>query len=1011
MSLFLQWRFFVWVMSSRRVDDRALVQLWRRLTRQVDPRAVRLDSLIGIDEAKASIMEIVDFLTAPERYRAMGCDMPRGVLLVGGPGVGKTTLARAMAAEAGVPFVSADASSLDEVFFGIGALRVRALFKKCRKLAARSKHRSAILFLDEIDALGSRNRGFSSVAGMSSGNTTLNRLLTEMDGFDSSSNVIVLAATNYEEMLDPALLRPGRFDRKLHVPSPNLAARKRLFAHYLGRVKSRSSLNLDTLAQMSVNFSGADVKATVNEAALICVKLRGSDVTQEQVEAAIQIIAQQSGDRRPVGGGMSHGRAGDLSVRLTDVIGAEEAKRDCRQIIGLLRNASKLADSGARMPRGLLLLGPPGTGKTMLAKAIANEAGVPFYSVSGADFVELFVGMGAHRVRGVYSQARKHKTAIVFIDELDAVGSRTGSESAGGGGGDREYNQTINQLLVELDGFGRSAVLTIAATNFEESLDPALLRPGRFDRRVYVPLPDAVARRQLFHHYLAGVKHDPDIDEESLAAASTNFSGADVAQVVNAATLHALEDGRPAATAADLRTAILRERSGLSSRMIGSSSMTSRITDITVRVADVVGIDDAKREALEVVELLRQPERAKDLGIQPPRGLLFAGPPGTGKTMLAQAMANEANVPFYALAGSDFQSVWRGEPARRIRAIYSQARRHPGSIVFIDEIDAIGAARSSSASTLRDDNNTVDALLVELDGFGTSSVLTIGATNNSGLLDPALLRPGRFDRLITFSLPDLEGRRRVLASHLSKIQVEDSLDLDPIARATAGLSPAELMNITKEAGMLALRGGRDRVTADDLTQGLERVAVGLDSPRTMSADERRIVAYHECGHALATMAFDPKREVRKVSILGNAHGALGYTWGVPLAEFHLRSEPEYLAAIRIALAGLAAEKIVFGTTTDGSSADLQAVGQLVQRMVRDLGMGGVLYAAEPASEFMRQHLDTEMRRLSDACFADVTSLLESQRGALDTMADALLANEVLSQSDLHRLSATTRPTA
>jgi cell division protease FtsH len=1005
MSLWLQWRFFVWVMAARRVDDQPLGKLRRLLTGKDDPREARLDGLIGIDEAKASIMEIVDFLKAPERYRAMGCEIPRGVLLVGGPGVGKTTLARAMAAEAGVPFIGTDAATLDEVFFGIGALRVRSLFKKCRKLAARSRHKAAVLFLDEIDALGSRNRGFSSVAGMSSGNTTLNRILTEMDGLDTTTNVIVLAATNYEEMLDPALLRPGRFDRKLHVPSPNLVARKRLFAHYLGRVKAGAGINLDALAQMTVNFSGADVKAAVNEAALLCVKLRRADVVQEHLEAAIHVVSQQSGDRRPVGGGMAHARAGDLSVRLSDVIGAEEAKRECRQIIGLLRNASKLAESGARMPRGLLLLGPPGTGKTMLAKAIANEAGVPFYSVSGSDFIELFVGMGAHRVRGVYSQARKHKAAIVFIDEIDAVGARTGAETATGGGGDREYNQTINQLLVELDGFGRSGVLTIAATNFEESLDPALLRPGRFDRRVYVPLPDAAARCELFRHYMTRVKHDTDIDEQALASASTNFSGADVAQVVNGAALRALEAGRSAVTRADLEDAILLERSGLSSRMIGSSALTSRITDITVRIADVVGIDEAKRDALEVVELLRQPERASRLGIKPPGGLLFAGPPGTGKTMLAQAMANEANVPFYAVAGSDFQSVWRGEPARRIRAIYSQARRHPGAIVFIDEIDAIGSARTSGPGAVRDDNNTVDALLVELDGFGDSSVLTIGATNNLALLDSALLRPGRFDRVIAFSLPDLEGRRRVLASHLSKIQVEASLDLDPIARASAGLSPAELMNIAKEAGMLALRAGRERVGADDLVGGLERVAVGVASPLRLTEAERRITAYHECGHALTTMLLDPKREVRKVSILGNAHGALGYTWGVPLEEWHLRSEQEYLAAIKIALAGHAAERVVFGTTTDASSADLQVVGQLVKHMVCDLGMGGVLYRAEPTSEAMRQHLDAEMRRLTDACYADVKALLEARRGALDMMADALLTSEVLSQSDLRRLAA------
>jgi ATP-dependent metalloprotease FtsH len=1001
-SLWLQWRFFVWVMATRRLDGQATGL--RRLFSHARPPEPTLRGLIGIEEAKASIMEIVDFLKAPERYREMGCDMPRGVLLVGGPGVGKTTLARAMAVEAGVPFIGMDAATLDEVFFGIGAMRIRAVFKRCRKLAQRSKHKSAILFIDEIDALGNRNRGFASVSGMTAGNTTLNRILTEMDGIDSTSNVIVMAATNYEEILDPALLRPGRFDRKLYVPSPNLVARKRLFAHYLERVKAHKGLNLDRLAEMTVNFSPAEVKAAVNEAALLCVRVRGADVGQDHLESAIHTLSQQIGDRRGVGGGITTARAGDLMVRLDDVVGAAEAKREARQTIDLLRNASKLKDVGARMPRGLLLLGPPGTGKTMLAKAIANEAGVPFYSVSGADFVELFVGMGAHRVRGVYAQARKHKTAIVFIDELDALGSRTSTETSSGGA-DREYNQTINQLLVELDGFGRSGVLTIAATNFEDVLDPALLRPGRFDRRIYVPLPDGAARREMLGHYLATVKHDEQIDLDGLVAATTNFAGADIAHLVNQAALNALQEGRVSATSADLDEAARIERGALSSRTVGTSSIVSRITDLSVHLDDVVGVEDAKRDVVEVVDLLRAPARALALGIKPPHGLLFAGPPGTGKTMLAQAMANEAGVPFYALAGSDFQSMWRGEPARRLRAVYSQARRHGAAIVFIDEVDAIATARSAGPGALRDDNNTVDALLVELDGFGGTTVLTIGATNNADLLDPALLRPGRFDRVITFNPPDSDGRRRVLERHLAKTRVEGDIDLVAIARASAGCSPAELMNVVKEAGMLALRAGHSAISQRDLLGGLERVAVGVEKHVVMSEAERNITAYHECGHALATLLLDPNRELRKVSLVGNVHGALGYTWGVPFEESHLRSEGDYMTTMRIALAGVAAERVVFGTTTDGAARDLRMVGQIVKRMVCECGMGGLLFNAEPLSESLREHLDSEMRRLTDSCYRDVTELLERHRATLDHLAAALLANEVLSTGDIARLTA------
>ena len=996
-SLFIQWRFFVWVMAARRVDGPA--------KRGSDAREGTLQSLIGIDEAKSAVVEIIDFLKNPDRYRAMGAEIPRGVLLVGAPGTGKTSLARAMAREADVPFIGTDAASLDEVFFGIGALRIRSLFKQARKLAKRSRHNAAIVFFDEIDALGNRARGFSSVTGGSTGNTTLNRLLIEMDGIDTTSNVIVVAATNFEELLDPALLRPGRFDRKIHVPVPNLTARKRLFAHYLGRIKARPNIALERLTEMTVNFSGADIKAAVNEASLLAVRLRATDVTQEHLEQAVDLISQQSADRRSVGGSMTHARAGDLTVRLGDVIGAEEAKREVAQAVRLLRHAAKIHDTGARMPRGLLLLGPPGTGKTLLAKAMANEAGVPFYSLSGADFVELFVGMGAHRVREVYGQARKHKAAIVFIDELDALGARSTADSGGLGGGDREYNQTINQLLVELDGFGRSSVLTVAASNFEENLDPALLRPGRFDRRVYVPLPDAEARRELFRHYLNRVKHEPDLDLGPIVQASVNFSGADIAHVVNAAALNVIDSDRDTVALEDLEAAMKNERAALTGRQVGSSGVSSRISDPTVRVEHVVGVDEAKREVAEVIELLRAPERAVAVGITAPKGILFAGPPGTGKTMLAQAMANEAGVPFYALAGSDFQSMWRGEPARRIRAVYRQARRHPAAIIFIDELEAIGAARSFAPTAQQDDNVSLDALLVELDGFGSSGVLTIGATNHPDHLDAALRRPGRFDRIITFTLPDLEARRHVLRHHASGVATSGDIDLDAIARASVGCSAADLMNVVKEAGMLALRAGRTSIVQADLNAGFERVVLGGDRRLAMSDVERRVTAYHESGHAIATVLLDPAREVRKVSIVGTTNGALGYTWGIPKEERHLRSEREILTSIKIALAGAAAEKVAFGTMTDGASADLRTVGQIVKQMVCELGMGGVMYRSEPMSESLREHLDNAMRRITDDCFNEVLQLLATKRSMLDQLAGALLARETLSAEELHEVLA------
>jgi len=347
--------------------------------------------------------------------------------------------------------------------------------------------------------------------------------------------------------------------------------------------------------------------------------------------------------------------------------------------------------------------------------------------------------------------------------------------------------------------------------------------------------------------------------------------------------------------------------------------------------------------------------------------------------------------------------MWRGEPSRRLRSVYAQARRHPAAIVFVDEIDAIGSARSSGPGALHDDNTTVDALLVELDGFGSTTVLTIGATNNANGLDPALLRPGRFDRILTFGLPELDSRRQILERHLSKTKTDGPVDLSALARATTGCAPAELMNIVKEGGLMALREGRTAIAQGDLQRGLERVAMGSERRTAMTDSERRVVAYHESGHALATLMLDPSRELRKVSIVGNSRGALGFTWGVPTEETHLRSERDYLNEISIALAGVAAERLVFTVATDGAAGDLQVVGGLARRMVHDCGMGGVLFRSEVGSESLRQHLDNEMRRITETCYRDVWTLLERHRPALDRLAAALLANETLTGSEVSEL--------
>ena len=515
---------------------------------------VTFKDVAGAQDAKDELKDIVDFLKNPSKYKKIGAELPRGVLLVGEPGNGKTLLAKAIAGEANCPFFSITGSDFIEVFVGVGAARIRDLFAQARKKAP------CIIFIDEIDAIG-RRRGSGLGGGHDEREQTLNQLLTEMDGFASAdAPVIVIGATNMPGVLDKALLRPGRFDRLINVPFPDANARRQLIENSLRKIKVAPELNLDSVVEKSAGFSGADLANCVNQAALNASKSGRDLVTQEDFDIAFQKVSESKR------AGQSEHRAKEdestarmylpsqIKVRFSDVAGLEEAKEELRDFIDFLKDPARFKRLGAKITRGVLLVGDPGNGKTLLARAVAGEAGCTFFSASGSEFVQMYVGLGAARVRDMFNQARKHKPAIIFIDEIDAIGGKR--EDAGGGGG-REYSQTLNQLLTEMDGFDQDEVpiVVLAATNRPDILDPALKRSGRFDRHVKVGFPDMKARRQILEVHGRNIKLDPSVDFDKIARATVGFSGADIENLLNEAAIHAVKQNRDAVTIDDMEEA------------------------------------------------------------------------------------------------------------------------------------------------------------------------------------------------------------------------------------------------------------------------------------------------------------------------------------------------------------------------------------------------------------------------------------------------------------------------
>ena len=429
----------------------------------------------------------------------------------------------------------------------------------------------------------------------------------------------------------------------------------------------------------------------------------------------------------------------------------------------------------------------------------------------------------------------------------------------------------------------------------------------------------------------------------------------------------------------------------------------------SVTWADVAGVEEVRAELMEVVDFLREPKRFERLGAKVPKGLLLYGPPGTGKTLLAKAVAHESGANFYSASASSFVEMFAGLGAARIRKLFLEARKHAPAIVFIDELDAVGAQRTGGFN--REQDQTLNQLLVELDGFeGAEQVVVMGASNRIQDLDPALLRPGRFDRQMLVPPPDLKGREAILAVHTRGKPLAHGVDLTQVARQTSGLTGAELANICNEAAIFAGRRDDSALTQTDFDAALERVVAGLQQTKVLTEKERRILAYHEGGHALMSHLMGAAMELQKVTIVSRGE-ALGYAFYLPEEDRYLHTKEELVDRMIVALAGRAAEEVVFGRVTNGAAKDLEKVTDIARSMVFEWGMADsvssrTLRADNYAlSEETKRLRDSEQANLTDGAYEEALRLLQKHRVPLDRIAAALLERETLVRDEVIELLA------
>jgi cell division protease FtsH len=482
-----------------------------------------------------------------------------------------------------------------------------------------------------------------------------------------------------------------------------------------------------------------------------------------------------------------------------------------------------------------------------------------------------------------------------------------------------------------------------------------------------------------------------------------------------------------------LWTFFLRRMGGAEGGIMSFARSKAKIyadDDVKVSFGDVAGVDEAEEELKEIVEFLKTPKKYTSIGGRIPKGVLLVGPPGTGKTLLARAVAGEAKVPFFSLSGSEFVEMFVGVGAARVRDLFGQAEAKAPCIVFIDELDALGKVRVQSPMGSHEEREqTLNQLLAEMDGFdGRKGIIIMGATNRPEVLDPALLRPGRFDRQVLVDKPDIRGREDILRIHVKTVKIAANVDLKVVAARTAGFAGADLANLVNEAALLAARRDKPAVEMKDFDEAIDRIIAGLEKKRAMSDKERRIVAYHEAGHAIVASVLPNLDPVHKISIIGRGFGALGYTMQLPLEDRYLMSRSDLKSQLAVLLGGRSAEEIAFAEISTGAANDLQRATDIARAMVTEYGMSDALGAVNydgqrgskfidmpfmndrgPHSEDTAQKIDAELALIIGDAHNEARRVLRERRDKLDELARRLLDKEVVEGDELRALLGPTPP--
>lgn len=639
--------------------------------------------------------------------------------------------------------------------------------------------------------------------------------LIRLDGFERANADVGIGD---QVMVRRAEVKPARriqlapAQRNLRISGPGELLRRTFFQRPLaaGDIVSTSTYRRTAMSPESGLFPEDIFRMFFEQPAFGLQEIR-LRVVSTQPRGIVQVVDETEIELLPeyVEGAEEPRRA---DVTYDDVGGLDETIEQVREMIEIpLKHPELFARLGIDPPKGVLLHGPPGTGKTLLARAVANESDASFFHIAGPEIMGKYYGESEQRLREIFESAQQQAPSIIFIDELDSIATKREQVT-----GEVE-RRVVAQLLTLMDGLEpRQNVVVIGATNRIDAVDEALRRPGRFDREIVVGVPDMEGRRQILTIHMRGMPLAEDVNVDDLARTTYGFVGADLAALAREAAIETLRRNLPqidleeGTIAPEVLEKLVVSRADFENAM--KRVQPSALREIMIQVPDtrwddIGGLAEAKRALREGIELpLKFPDSFRRLGIRPAKGFLLFGPPGTGKTLLAKAVAREAESNFISARSSDLLSKWYGESEQQVSRLFQRARQVAPTVIFLDEIESLAPQRGGSLGEPAVTERVVNTILAEMDGLEElQGVVVIGATNRPTLIDPALLRPGRFDELVYVSVPDLEGRRHILGIHTAKMPLGDDVDLDSLAARTEGYTGADLEDLVRRAGLHALR--------------------------------------------------------------------------------------------------------------------------------------------------------------------------------------------------------------